>query len=641
MRDTRPSPSSARRVVWRERGEALAAWMLALAPIAIFPGANNRWGWATLLCALVGCGIALLGTARGQLPRWTRLTVLAVSMTLLLSALRGSAPLAQVLGRAPRYEGAIELVVLIAAGAAGSRLFGPGTCAAPSLQRDGRDGGVAFPAFLRGTAVSTAVLAFVALLESFGLRPLETDLVRPGSLAGNATDQGILGVIATAFLGSILVRAHDGRRTAGVHVAWLISGAAAGVVAVATSNSRAAIVALGIVVLGLAVMFIQGHRSRLRALTWTLAGAVGVAIVIMSVPLTRERLFGGSAFAQQTVGDRAIIWADAWRLILTAPIIGVGPNGFMDAITPFFRDDWYTRAQVGSILDSPHNVVLQAAAAGGILGVCLAAVIAIGGIVVGIRRIRNADDTQAGSLLGALLALIAAGVALQSTPTSPVTLVPLAVMYGVLVAAPAGPTSRPAGVRIAHAAGLAFIVVWAGFVTVCAIADVALLQGRSQAMRGDFVSAGRSFQDAAVLRPWDPDIPLSAAQAFGTAAGNGLTGGEQYAEVWAQQAMRMLPDSAQAQYVGGMVAMLRQDAVSARVRLTRAVELVPADPRVHHQLGLLRMVTGDLPGARRELERATALDPASAPSWRALAAVCTELGDVSCAAEAGAHADGR
>jgi len=601
----------------------VAAWLLALAPIAIFPGAYDRWGWATLLFALTGAILALLARPCGRLPRWTLCAILAVVVILTVSALTGAAPLAQLLGRSPRYEGAITLVVLIGAGAAGARLFGPGG------SRRERN------ALLRGLTVSTALLAFIAVLESFGLRPLDSDLERPGSLAGNATDQGILGVIAVAVLGAVLL--HGRVHNPGLHPAWPIAGVVTGVVAVATSNSRAAIIALVIVGLGLGAMAVLGARSRRAAVLWSAAaGAVAFGIVV-AVPLTRDRLFGTSAFAQQTIGDRVIIWGDAWRVFLAAPVLGVGPNGFMDAVTPLFGDGWFARARVGSILDSPHNIVLQAAVIGGILGLLAAGVLVLGGVIAGVRRIRTAEGDRRGIMVGALLAVAGAGAALLTHVTSPVTLVPLAVLFGPLVSTSpreAGERAIGRAMSIGRIAAVAALAIWTVFVTVCAVADVRLEEGWVRAVRGDVSGADASFHAAAALRPWDPDIAILAAQTLGAAQDNGIAGGADLAEPWARSAIAALPGSAQAQFIGGMVAMLRHDAPAAETRLSAAVRLMPADPRAHHELGILRLVTGNLAEARTELERATALDPSATSSWKALADVCRRLDDATCAATA-------
>lgn len=595
-----------------DRIGAAAIWLACLAPVAVVGGIENRWGWPTLVVAALAVLLAIWTTARGRYPRWFSVALTVLALWLVITALLGEEPVAQLLGRAPRYEGAIELVVLVGVGWAGARLLGPATTDEARTRAR------------RAWTVAAVLLAGVALLETLGLRPFETTLARPGSLMGNATDQGIMGAVFVAILGMRLVG--HWRRARQLDL-WAVTGSVAGVVAVATSASRAGLLALLIAVIAVGIRLLIASPRRGRAVLVLSGSLVLVIGAVMAVPLTRDRLLGISGFARQTIADRFYTWDDASQLIGSHLWTGVGPNGFADAITAFHGDEWFGRAQVGAVLDSPHNIVLQALAVAGIPGLVLA-VIVLGGVAVqGIRAARTATDAHRDMLLGALVAIAAAGVALLTHLTSPGILVPLAFLSGILIAVAPRSTPFAWSARFA-ASALAGAVVVA--LVVFTVADMHLLQGRESAQRGDLVAAESGFTAAQALRPWDPDVSLSAAATLGAAVENGIVGAADPAEVWAGRALRALPHSARAAFVAGMVASVRVDYATAQERLGRASVLSPADPRIVHEYGVALLLSGDPSSAIRALERALELSPDSEPSWTALRDACLQTGDTVC-----------
>ncbi|WP_454301326.1 O-antigen ligase family protein [Salana multivorans] len=584
--------------------------MICLAPVAVLPGLHNRWEWPTLLCVVAATLLTLWARPAGRLPRWFVMGLAGVSALLVVSALLGQAPLVQLLGRAPRYEGFLALAAVGAAVWVGARLFGP-----RASVRAGRQAIIA-------TALSSLLLGEVAVLESIGLRPFATDLARPGSLAGNATDQAILGVVAVAVLGFLALGAW--RRTGQVD-GWALAGSLAGGVSVATSASRAGMLALAVVIVALTCQLVATATDRRRAAVVGVAGALAVCGAVLALPLTRERLFGGFDFAQQTIGDRLLMWQDAWALFLAHPWLGVGPNGFADAVTPFQGDEWYARVGVGPVLDSPHNVVLQVAVVGGVAGLVLGSLIVAGVVASGLKGIRTSDPRR-DLRLGALVALGAAGLALLTHPTSPVTLVPLAVLAGALLAVPAnGSPGRSARITASLIVGL-----WGAFLLVSTSADAALLDAQRAAAAGQLDRSQASFTRAQALRPWDPDIALLAVSTLGTAVEHGLPEAADPAEEWAQLALKALPGSSRANYLAGMVAAVRGDTETAVSRLSLAARLSPADPRIAHGLGLAHLAGGDPDGAIAPLTRAADLAPESVVTWQALGAACAAVGDAAC-----------
>ncbi len=586
-------------------------WLLCLAPLAFLPGLEDRWGWPTLLCVVVAAGCAVWVRPTGHLPHGVVTAVCAVLAALIVGALAGAVPLAQLMGRAPRYEGAVALPVYVAAAWAAARVVGP------AVRTD------VLRHVVRAQSTAAVLLAVVAVLEAVGLRPIDSDLSRPGSLMGTATDQGIMGAISVALLGSILIGAW--RRTG--HISrWAAVGVIAGAVSAVTSASRGALLAFAVVLVLLGIRWVLTSPHRRRDAVVAGVALALVLVAVFAVPLTRTRLLGQSALSVQTIGDRAVIWEDAWRIFLAHPWLGVGPSGYQDIVTAWFGDGWFDRAGVGSVLDSPHSILLQALVVGGVLGTVAALALLAAVVVAGIRGVRAARAARRDLVLGAACALVAAATALLTHLTSPDTLTALAVLTGILVATVRRP-APPAARAVAWAkAATALIAAWALFLGISMAGDAALLSARTAAMRGEITASLDAFERAQALRPWDADIALIATETLGGVVEVGLAGASDPAEAWASRAVVQLPASSRALFAAGMVASLRGDDAAAEDLLARAAELSPADPRIHHEAGVAALRAGDLDLARVHLERALALAPDSQPTASALRDVCARLG---------------
>ena len=176
-----------------------AVWLLGLAPAVFLPGALNRFVFIKLALAMVAIACALMAELPGRLQRRSRILLILGGITLASSACLGQAPLAQLMGRAPRYEGLVTLSVYLGAFLMGAWLLGPG--ANPVLRAH----------LVRATAVAASMIAFVAVLEAVGLHPLATSASRAGSLLGNATEQGAYGAGVVGLCLHAITRGTDGR----------------------------------------------------------------------------------------------------------------------------------------------------------------------------------------------------------------------------------------------------------------------------------------------------------------------------------------------------------------------------------------------------------------------------------------------
>ena len=213
---------------------------------------------------------------------------------------------------------------------------------------------------VRATTIAASLIALMAMVEAMGLHPLATTASRPGSLLGNATEQGAYGAgVVGLLLPGIKRRGY-----------WATVGVCAGAVLVVTSASRGAMLGLSVAVL---VVLVAGTaKLRLAALSVLAVSA----LASMALPLTRHRFLMQSPLALQTVKGRGYEWSDAWRLIKQHPFRGVGPSDFLDA-SPTTQSASDVRLAGSTQLDSPHSLPLQLALGGGVVLVIIETLLAL------------------------------------------------------------------------------------------------------------------------------------------------------------------------------------------------------------------------------------------------------------------------
>ena len=591
----------------RHRRFGLWAIIVVAASVVVFlPGAMNRWVFPKELVLSIGVVLASLAAPAGRLPRWMLVAIGVSSLVLLVAALAGATPLSQLLGRWPRYEGLVTLPVYAAALWAGSRLLGP--AAMPAARR----------VFLRTIAVASSCLGVLAALESIGLRPIPSDLARPGSLLGNASDQGIVGLMFLALL--VIPALKTTPHTFPRDTLLLRIGLGSALVSVVLSASRSAIAVLValVVVVGTSWVLSRRRGERLRTALIGAGALLAVLVAVFAIPLTRARLTGSASLAETGFGDRVTIWSEAAALAVNHLGWGVGASGYLDAITPVHGETWFAQVSANTTIDSPHNILLQAVLAGGIPLLLLTLVIAAAVLVVGFRRWRTTvatgDSTgEADLIAGSLLALAAFGLSLMTHFTAPGTTILAALLIGIVVSTPPGTparAARPVSVVTGLRRGrLAALVAWVVFLALCTTAELSLQRGIELASSADVAGADAAFSTARALRPWDGEVASIAAQSFAAAAESGIEGGQFAAVQWATTALETLPSSVLAAKALAVGAQYSGDFDTAIAVLSPLADRVPTDPQVAHRLGGMLALTGDLAGAQRELERAALLDP--------------------------------
>lgn len=605
-----------------QRSLTLAAITLLLgSPAVIVPGGLDRFVFGKLACACVGIALSFLVLRAGRLERASRLLLCAACAALLTAALASGSPISALAGRAQRYEGALVLAAYVLAGVAGARL---------SFADHSR----AEPAFKVMTAVCCA-LALFAVLEAAGLRPLSSDLARPGGLLGNASDEGAVGVL---YAGPLLVRSL--RRDTW----WPWVGTATGAATVVLCASRAALGGLLVALLLIAAS--TSRRSR-RAV-----GGLVLAVVaaLAATPAARARVLGMTPLAGHTVSGRIQLWAETLRMLSHHWWLGVGPSQFESSITAWHDRRWQSSIGPANPPESPHNWVLQAWAAGGVL--LLLPVLALAFTLVRMARARMGAGEPWPLACGAGLAGYAA--TLLATPTSPGTTVPAAVLAGsVLATAPAAARVVGASARAGASArvrttgrsgrhGPHAALILAGLlavVFVCAsISELATRRATLEVAAGQLRAANGTFATAHRLRPWDVDLAAQALHSFATTAS--VTRSPlaiEYGFTWLRRCRSLSDDE---QVVEDRATLLEADGAypAAMAVVDAQLKVDRFNPLLLLRRGVLYGEERNFPRAVRDFRSAASISPGSPEPWLDLAVAYRQTGQTALELAADAQA---
>lgn len=607
---------------------ALCIWLVAGSLLVFLPGGLFRFDWPKILVLLLALGAGLFVGTGGRVPRSIRFIVGAGATVLLVAALSSADPAAALLGRWPRYEGLLVLGVY-----AGLMVLGAKVLGGPEQNRR-------WPVFLRALAGVSVILAVVSSLESMGLRPLggAADL-RPGATLGNASDQGLVGLMITAVLALPAVR--------GGRANWFLSaGCVAAVLTTVLSGSRAALLGLivAIIILVLGVVLGEGRIDR-RTVTTAISAVVGAGLLVLLVPGLRERLMTGS-----TITGRWLLWAQSLKMAADHPWSGVGPSGFVDVFPAYQNQQWAIQTGGDFPPDSPHLWLLQALLAGGIPLLLLALLLAASVLAAAVHRIRTADDQQRINLIGPFAAMAGYGAGLLTGFSSPGT-TPLAVfLCGGLIAT----TTRQAPLltgkfglvaeklRSGHlrfALGAGAIATGFAFALPATAAEWPMDAGAHLARDGDTAGAEHQFQSAYSLRPWDSDTALLAAQAFAGPAADGNPEAAARAVEWAKISLGGTPGSIEAGLALSIGYMHTGNLQAAKSHLDTLITRAPYTTALYIQRGVTNFGLGNPQQSLTDLQTAATQSPSSPLPWSIMAGVYDRIGDPGKAAAARLKAD--
>lgn len=561
----------------------VAIWLAVGATAAFLPGAMDRWVFPKLALAVIAVVAASLAPAVGRLPRWILIMVVAAVVSIAASALLGEAPIAQLWGRWPRYEGAIAIPVYVGVSWLGARLLGA------------RAHGRTIHSFYCAVASAAILIGVLAIFEALGWRLIPSNLARPGSLLGNASDQGAVGVTMAGILAVPLFAALGATRDKRLrHPVLLWLGLALCLISIVLSASRTALATAGVMaVTGVIVLGVRAVKSKRARTGAALSALLLIAFIAfaLAVPLTRSRVFGEAPNAQSIESGRGVVWNVAIDLVAHNPIAGVGPNGFMDALQHFQTAAYFNATGVGVTTDSPHNIELQILATGGaMLGLVMLAS-CVGVAMVTLRGLRAGALAEHVAIfrIGGLCALMGYGATLQTTFTSAANVILPMMLIGAIVAKPPlVPTRLVSRTIVWTIVRLVLLCLWASALLLSSLAELPLQTALTSAARGNLSGTLSSYSVAQNLRPWDTDITLMQAQTLTAMASVRVPGASSQAVRSAARAVQELPHSVLGQKA--LAAALEFDGQYSKA-LVVAMKLnktAPYDPETAQRIAEIR-----------------------------------------------------
>ncbi len=569
MATARTRRNSARRSAVDPRARA-AIWLAALAPLVWLPGGFSRFVFPKLLIMAIACVVAACTPATGRLPRRICWALAAGAACFVLVALLGATPLASLLGRWPRYEGLPVLALYAGAAWVGARVAGHTTRAAGELTR-------------ALTWTSWILFAFSAL-DALGVSPLgrSSNGSRSGTILGNATDQALVAMMIILALAPLALRDRNREQLAAI---------AASAVTLALSGSR---MPLLVTVLGLIAIAVLHDRRLARP---TLLALGGLALVVLALPQTRDRLL-----SSHTVSGRWMQWKLSAGMVGDHPLTGYGPSRYVDAFGAHETHAWVRFTGIRTYADSPHNLVLQIALAGGVLLLAAAAVIAVLVVRAGLRAARA--DALA---FGLFLATTGYGVAMLANFTIASSTCLAAFLGGALVSERVTTEdTEPVWRRsvIGALAGAAALALALGCVS-----EIALERGMTALSRGDLSAASSDFATARHLRPLDGDVSMLEAQTLAAAANAGSRPAADQTADRARASLDRTPDTYASLLALGTALLTQNHPDQALIVFTKLTDDYPMRPDAFVQRGIARFGTGDRAGARTDLEHARWIAP--------------------------------
>lgn len=601
----------------------LCIWLVAGSLLVFLPGGLFRFGWPKILVLLLALGAGLFVSPGSRLPKSVRVVMWAGAAVLLVAALFSADPAAALLGRWPRYEGLLVLGVY-----AGLMVLGAKVLGGPGQDRH-------WPVLLRALAGVSLILAAVSSLESMGLRPLggAADL-RPGATLGNASDQGLVGLMIAAVLALPAVR--------GGRAHWFLSAGCVGaVLTTVLSGSRAALLGLIVAIVVLLLGVALGERGiDRRTLTTAIGAVVGAGLLVLLVPGLRERLVTSS-----TITGRWLLWGQSLKMAADHPWFGVGPSGFVDVFPAYQSQQWAIQTGGDFPPDSPHLWLLQALLAGGIPLLLLTLVLAASVLAAAVHRIRAAEGPQRTFLIGPFAALAGYAAGLLTGFSSPGT-TPLAVfLCGGLIATTTQQAPSLTGKlglvaeklrseRLRFALGAGTIAAGLIIALPATAAEWPIDAGARLARDGDIAGAEPQFQSAYSLRPWDSDTALLAAQAFAGPAADGNPEAAARTVEWAKISLAGTPGSIEAGLALSIGYMHTGNLQAAKDHLDALITRAPYTEALYIQRGVTNFGLGKPQQSLTDLQTAATQSPSSPLPWSIMAGIYDRIGDPGKAAAA-------
>jgi len=483
------------------------AVVLVAVPLALAPGLQFFDVTPKLLALLVGaCAVWLALAVEDRFPNWRGRQAAFFG---LLAALAGAGVLATVFSS----DRVLSLV-----GSEWRRLGLPAwlaclaiAAAIPVVVGDSRACRRRVVAVVVLSAVAAAAYSFAQYLGfDPWIRPAlyhigegEWQIVRPPSTLGYVS------YFAAFLLPAVFAAVGLALSAGGTRARLLWGGAmAALVLALLISGSRGAL--LGAAAGGVVLVARTGRR---RALLLGLLAISALAAVFVISPLgqrVRSRL---RWFVEDPAGGaRLLLWRDSLRLALAHPMLGPGPDTFELSFLPFVSLD-LAQQFPDRYAESPHNVFLDYLTSAGLPALLLFAAL-MGAALRNYARSAREDSSEA-SLAAALLAGLVAGLTaaqfIADTIPTRLSLLSFAALSFSTPVSRARPLARSAVAALAVAC---LALVWL-FGARLVRADRALWQATQAVERDDLDTALHAGQVVRQAFPWTGAHAFAYSRALG------------------------------------------------------------------------------------------------------------------------------
>jgi len=208
------------------------------------------------------------------------------------------------------------------------------------------------------TTIAIAAFAIFQKLTGLGL-PIPWDLERRVTSLfeyPNAVGLFVAPVVASLLvLGALRMQKHR-TRPSRVPTAILYTGAGFGLIAIALSETEAALVAIPISLV--ATLLISSVSSKTKIVALVGSAVIGVTL-LATVPAIREKIL----LQDYSGGVRRSQWSETIELLKDKPLQGAGLSGYPVALEPYHDPKLY------EIFQYPHNVILNFWVEMGVFGV--------------------------------------------------------------------------------------------------------------------------------------------------------------------------------------------------------------------------------------------------------------------------------
>jgi O-antigen ligase len=332
--------------------------IIAFVPLVIAPGVLFYFDVTPkIVILLLGVAAALPWFAPRRQLRWLYIILSVQAGSLVLSTLVSSRMRLSILGSTSRRFGLITQLALL--------LF---TALAASDLARGRQ---RLRAYLRAAAAAAIPVALYGIAQYFGWDPWIPKqayhvgqgvwtIVRPPGTLGYVSDFANYLVFAV-FLGIALYGIEE-------RGWWKRAGAAAAALAafaIVLSGTRAAMLA---VLLGVAYLWL-GFGIRVRKRVMAMAAGLVAAIALFFFSPAGQMLRSRTRWYVEDPrgGARLMLWRDSLTLASRHWLVGVGPETFVSEF-PRVQSAALSRAFPGFYHESPHNILLDALTAQGVIG---------------------------------------------------------------------------------------------------------------------------------------------------------------------------------------------------------------------------------------------------------------------------------